>query len=203
MMALATDPQRKRELGLIHMAKATLGLSREDYEHVCRTVTGKASAAAMDAAERDKLLKHFKAKGFQVKPTAKSMQARTLAQDAQSRKVRALWLMLHALGQVRDPSETALAAYVKRMASVDALQWANHYAVIESLKSWAMRYLPQFVRAAMEALYEMDFVTLTPGQREDLTQAVQRLKDARANGVVALFDYYWPIYSLLDEVKPK
>ena len=36
-----TDPTRKRELALIHMAKATLGLSRDDYEHVLRAVTAK------------------------------------------------------------------------------------------------------------------------------------------------------------------
>lgn len=199
----AGDPHRKRELALIHMAKATLWLNREDYEHVLRTVTGKDSAADMNAAEREKLLQHFKAKGFKVKPTARSQQARTLAQDAQSRKVRAMWLMLHALGQVRDPSEAALAAYVKRMAKVDALQWANHFAVIESLKSWAMRHLPQFVKATVEAMYETDFVALNPVQREDLTNMVQSLRKAKSEGVTALFDYYWPIYGLLCEVKPK
>ena len=202
-MPIKPDIHRKRELALIHLAKATLGLSRDDYEHVLRTVTGKDSAADLDAGGRDKLLKHFKAGGFQVKPTAKSKQARTLAQDAQSRKVRAMWLMLHALGQVRDPSEAALAAYVKRVAKVDALQWANHYAVIESLKSWAMRYLPQFVKATVDAAYETDFVALTPGQREDLINMVQSLRKAKSEGVAALFDYYWPIYGLLCEVKPK
>lgn len=198
--ATTTDIHRKRELALIHLAKATLGLSRDDYEHVLRTVTGKASAADLSAPERDKLLKHFKAKGFKVKPTPKSLQARTLAQDAQSRKVRAMWLMLHALGQVRDPSETALAAYVKRMAHVDALQWANHHAVIESLKAWAMRYLPQHVKAGVLAL---DLDTLTPGQREDLSNMVQSLRKAKSEGITALFDYYWPIYGLLEEVTPK
>lgn len=197
----AVDAIRKRELALIHMAKATLGLSRDDYEHVLRTVTGKASAADLNASERDKLLKHFKAKGFQVKPTEKSKQARTLAQDAQSRKVRAMWLMLHALGQVRDPSETALTAYVKRMIKVDALQWAkSQYAVIESLKSWSMRYLPQFIRISM---LELDQTTLSQQQRDNLFQMGQQLRKAKSEGVEALFDYYWPIYSLLDEVKPK
>ena len=196
-----TDIYRKRELALIHLAKATLGLSRDDYEHVLRTVTGKGSAADLNAAERDKLLKHFKAKGFQVKPTEKSKQARTLAQDAQSRKVRALWLMLHALGQVRDPSESALTAYVKRMVKVDALQWAkSQYAVIESLKSWSMRYLPQFIRISM---LELDQTTLSQQQRDNLFQMGQQLRKAKSEGVEALFDYYWRIYSLLDEVKPK
>ena len=200
MSAATTDIHRKRELALIHLAKATLGLSRADYEHVLHTVTGAISAADLDAAGRDKLLKHFKAKGFQVKPSMKSKQTRTLAQDAQSRKVRALWLMLHALGQVRDPSEAALAAYVKRMVKVDALQWADHYAVIEALKAWAMRYLPQYLQAAVKAL---DIETLTIGQRDDLVNMLGSLNGAKSKGITALFDYYWPIYSLLDEVQTK
>lgn len=196
----AADLQRKRELALIHMAKAQLRLSREDYEYVLSTVTGKASAADLDAAGREKLIKHFKSNGFKVKPTGKAQQTRTLAQDAQSRKVRAIWLMLHALGQVRDPSEAALAAYTKRMAKVDALQWANHYAVIESLKSWAMRYLPGYVKPRVQAL---DRQALTPGQREDLMRMVNNLQGAQSMGLTALFDYYWPLYDFLAELEAK
>lgn len=195
---------RKRELALIHMAKAhfktTAGMTDDDYRAVVRQVTGKASSADLDAAGRDKLLRHFKAKGFVVKPTGKANQTRTLAQDEQSRKVRAMWLMLHALGQVRDPSEAALQAYVRRMAKVDALQWANHHVVIESLKAWALRVLPQYLKTALEAL---DQNTLTAGQRDYLDKLLHSLRGAKAAGLTALFDYYWPIYGLLDGLKQK
>ena len=198
------EASRKRELGLIHMAKAhfrtTAGMTDDDYRAVVRQVTGASSSADLDAAGREKLLKHFKAKGFVVKPTGKAMQTRTLAQDAQSRKVRAMWLMLHALGKVKDPSEAALAAYVQRMAKVDALQWAQHLAVIEGLKAWAMRHLPQYLKQAVLAL---DLDTLTAGQRDHLNKLVESLNYARGNGVEALFDYYWPIYGLLDSLKQK
>lgn len=196
----AADAIRKRELGLIHLAKAQLGLSREDYAHVLREVTGQTSAADLDAAGREKLLKHFKTKGFVLKPTGKAMQTRTLAQDAQSRKVRAMWLMLHTLGQVQDPSEAALLAFVKRMTKVDALQWAKHHAVIEALKAWAMRHLPQYLKKAVLAL---DLDTLTPGQCEDLSNMVQSIRRAKAEGVTALFDYYWPLYGFLEGLKKK
>ncbi|MBR8657898.1 regulatory protein GemA, partial [Achromobacter sp. Marseille-Q0513] len=71
--------------------------------------------------------------------------------------VRALWLFLHQLGAVKNPSEEALAAYVKRIAKVDALQWTNGNqteALIETLKKWAMRYLPGQVREMAQTLSE-------------------------------------------------
>lgn len=68
--------------------------------------------------------------------------------------MRALWLFLHELGAVRDPSEAALSAYVKRIASVDDVQWMRGgrrvETVIESLKKWAMRYLPAAVATLKE-----------------------------------------------------
>lgn len=149
---------RKRDLAMIHLAAKQIGLSRDDYEHVLRVVTGCASASELDAGQREQLLKHFEKLGFKRRPPAAKRIAqkpgpakahRPLAMDEESRKVRALWLMLHELGVVRDPSEQALAAYVKRIAKVDALQWARGegvYDVIESLKKWAMRFLPTLVR---------------------------------------------------------
>ena len=65
--------------------------------------------------------------------------------------MRALWLFLHVLGEVRDPSEKALAAYVKRIAKVDDLRWATGDAVtalIETMTKWALRRaLPATVAA--------------------------------------------------------
>ncbi|WP_168224676.1 gp16 family protein [Rhodoferax aquaticus] len=195
-MNMTKDPRRKSELALIHMARSHFSMTRDDYVYVLRELTGKESSADLNAVERERVIKHFKAKGFQVKPTGKAKQTRTLAQDAQSRKVRAIWLMLHVLGQVRDPSEVALAAYTKRMAKVDALQWANHFAVIEGLKGWAMRHLPDYVKPRIQA---MDLNALTAGQREDVLNMVNSLRRAQAEGHTALFDYYWPMFQFLQE----
>lgn len=59
-------------------------------------------------------------------------------------------MFLHELGAVKNPAEEALAAYVKRIAGVDALQWINGEQaerLIETMKKWAMRFLPQAVKA--------------------------------------------------------
>ncbi|MBK1683405.1 regulatory protein GemA [Rhodoferax fermentans] len=153
MSKAATDVQRKRELALIHLAKATLGLSRADYEHVLRTVTGETSAADLDAAGRDKLLKHFKAKGFQVKPTLKSKQTRTAAEQPQVRKLRAMWYALAEVGAVAQPTspgacDLLLEAWAKRqlngtrLGPLDALRFASGEQLnklIEEMKAWGLR----------------------------------------------------------------
>jgi phage gp16-like protein len=69
-------------------------------------------------------------------------QPRKLADDPQSKMIRALWLQLHEAGKVRNPSEEALAAFVKRQHSVDALQWLSTekaQKLIEELKKWLAR----------------------------------------------------------------
>ena len=76
--------------------------------------------------------------GFRPKP-AKRAGTRPLAPGRQPRKMRALWLALYHLGEVRDPSEAALAAFAKRITGIDALQFLEPHeanAVIEGLKSW-------------------------------------------------------------------
>lgn len=69
-------------------------------------------------------------------------QTRSLADDAQSKKIRALWLDMAETGIVKNPSEAALAAYVKRLTGVDTLQWLSTEqasTVIETLKKWQKR----------------------------------------------------------------
>jgi phage gp16-like protein len=143
------DEQRKRELGLIHMAKAHLQLSQADYEHVLREVTGKTSAADLDAAGRDKLLRHFKAKGFKVRTKAGGMSWG----DPQRRKLRAMWYMLAEAGAVDRPAngtacDAAIEAWAKRqingtpLGPLDALRFANGEQLgklIEEMKRWGQR----------------------------------------------------------------
>lgn len=147
---------RRRDLAQIHIALKQLGISDDDHRALLAAVCGVHSAAELDGKGRDQYLQHLKKIGFKVQhkqasnPTAPRKSSRALAPDDQSRKIRALWLQLHALGVVQDASEAALGAYCKRITRIDALQWINTYqasALIETLKKWAMRYLPQAVQA--------------------------------------------------------
>ena len=139
---MATAPDlRKRELAQIHVAKTQLGLDDDTYRAMLWAVARVKSAADLDWGGRKKVLDHLKSKGFKVRPAKKS-GAQRLASDDQSRMVRGLWIELHQAGAVRDPSEQALASYVKRMTKVDQLEWLNGKqmtVVIEALKKWLAR----------------------------------------------------------------
>ncbi len=168
------NQQRQRLIRLIHVARRDLAsvLDEDSYRAILQRIGNKNSAADLTVPELEKVLEHMKRIGFKVrsraKQNSKSAPSRALAQDAESKKIRALWLFLHQLGAVRNPSEEALAAYVKRITGVDALQWINGAQaehLIESLKKWAMRFLPAAVEQLAE---EARSVPLSEQVREQL-----------------------------------
>ena len=151
---MATTKQtthRNRLIKLIQVARRDLGLDEPNYRGILFAQGGNDSLAAMPIDGMQKVLDYLKAQGFKVRST-KTDRKQATGLDAS--KVRALWLFLHELGAVRDPSEAALTAYVKRMAKVDDVQWMRNgrrvETVIESLKKWAMRYLPAAVATLKE-----------------------------------------------------
>ena len=145
-MASKYDRYRTQEIAKIHVAKRDLGLDEEAYRAVLLGAAGVDSAAKLDWRQRAAVLRRLEELGWKPAParkaTGKGKPARKLADDPQSKKIRALWLDLHQLGIVRDPSEAALASYVKRMTGVAALQWLSSVdaiRVIEALKKWRDR----------------------------------------------------------------
>jgi phage gp16-like protein len=129
---------RRRELAQIHIAKAQLGMDDDAYREILWAVCRVKSSAELDWAGRKRLLEHLKACGFKSRPPKSAGQDR-LGDSSQAKLIRSLWLELHAAGTVRDPSEKALAAWVKRMTGVDAVRWlkpAQLNQVIEALKKW-------------------------------------------------------------------
>ncbi|MFZ5659159.1 MAG: gp16 family protein [Pseudomonadota bacterium] len=132
---------RKADLAKIHLAIKELGWDDDTYRTVLWTIARVRSAADLDAKGRHKLISHLKSKGWRPKPS-RGTTKRKLADDGQSKKIRALWLHLHSIGGVRNPSEAALGAFVKRMTGTDALQWLSTEKagkVIEELKKWVAR----------------------------------------------------------------
>jgi phage gp16-like protein len=139
--------KRLQLIRLIHVAKRDLAMDDDAYRAMLRRIGNKESASELSQSKLEQVLEHMKRSGFKVR--SKGKPSRPLAQDGEARKVRALWLLLHELGAVTNPSEEALAAYAKRITGVDALQWlggAKAERLIETLKKWAMRFLPTAVR---------------------------------------------------------
>lgn len=165
MSAVVKKSAMDRKLGAIRVARKQLGLDEDTYRLMLREVTGKSSSKELSLHEVNKVLDHLVKRGFKMtppkgRPGAES--SRRMDTSAEASKVRALWLLLAELGEVKNPSEQALAAYVRRIAKVDDLHWADATAMlrlIETLKKWAMRVLPEKVKAAYLELKERGLVT--------------------------------------------
>lgn len=186
--------QRQRLVKIIHVARRELHMDEPTYRQVLLT-SGKAdSTSAMQTPALTAVLEHMKRCGFKVRAKAGD---RRQASSVDARKVRALWLFLHELGAVRDPSEAALAAYVKRIARVDDLAWARDEAItdlIETLKKWAMRYLPDAVaKLQAEAIERHRVQPFGPEQCKAFEAATLYLQ--RGQG----FDKHWWAWEALQE----
>lgn len=147
-----SDNNRRTQLiRLIHVARRELGMQDDDYRAMLRGMTalgGKTSSADLGIKGLELVRDALIARGFKIKPKANAVAVpkptRALANDEQSRLIRHLWLEMHSQGIVRDPSESSLAAYVCRIAKIEALQWLNTEQasdVIETLKKWQKRAL--------------------------------------------------------------
>ena len=129
----SADAQRKRELGHIHQGRAALAWSEDDYRYHLRNLTGKSSAAELDAAGRARMLAHMAALGFKPK-------ASTFKPFDQAAKIKWLWKKIGEAGGLRDASPAALLAFVGRttgtgVADVKFLPTLEASKVIEALKA--------------------------------------------------------------------
>jgi len=135
-----TDPRVRDLLAKIHIAKKELGLDDETYRAVLRRLIGRDSAKGLSVGKLITLINEFQRLGW--KPPARAGGGRMMGDGVQKAKIRALWLALWNMGEVEDSSEAALAAYVKRVAGVDAPRFLRADAarrVIETLKQWGSR----------------------------------------------------------------
>lgn len=152
---------RNRIFTLLAVGKAELKWDDEFYYGIwlpMRGATlkdGRYSATTLSDKQLINALEAMKRAGFKVRHVNGNQvtgpkNSRALADDAQSKKIRALWLELHAAGGVRDPSERALAHWVagqaKSSKGIEALQWLSSEQasrLIEQLKKWLKRVQKQ------------------------------------------------------------
>ena len=132
----------KANLQKIHIGKKELALPDEIYRDILYQVSGKESSRDISDMQAAKVLERYKELGWKPKAGKKAKTRRPLADSGQARKIRALWLELHQVGKVKEPSEQALLSYVKRMERLDALEWlteAKASRLIEKMKKWLGR----------------------------------------------------------------
>lgn len=132
---------RNAELAQIHIARQQLGLDDDTYRAILWTVARVRSAKDLDWTGRKALLEHFKAKGWKPAPPKQAKAAKPVEPD-QPGLVRVLWSELHAAGLVRDPSDAALGAWLRRNRWPERPEWLDGHQVtkaIEGLKKWLNR----------------------------------------------------------------
>ena len=134
----------------IHVLKAKLQLTDEDYRALIKGLTLKSSSKDMTDKERQAVRDHLQGLAERMgvaKPLRRRGPARTFAQakaaaSPRERKVWALWHQLHRDGLVHDTSAAALNTWVLKMVGVSALAFANDAQLdilIEALKYWQQR----------------------------------------------------------------
>ncbi|MFD3263350.1 gp16 family protein [Phenylobacterium ferrooxidans] len=143
---------RRALLAKIHLGAKDLGLDEDARRDVLEKITGLRSSADCTDRQLIQVLAHYREDlGWtpngarpaapQRKPPAPRSE-RPPAKHPVAKKARALWISLHQLGAVREPSERTLEAFAKRQLGVDRLQWADQsqgFRLIEALKQMAER----------------------------------------------------------------
>ncbi len=135
-----------KHIAAIHVLKAKLRLSDDDYRALLRQLTGQASSKDCTPAQqqqvRDHLQRLAEAAGVASATRRAGFEARVKAASPRERKVWAIWLDMARRGLVHNKSAQALDAFVQRQTGVSALRWcsaAQLDAVIEALKLWQKR----------------------------------------------------------------
>lgn len=140
------DPGQQRRRALlakVHISKKQLGLDEDDYRAVIFQHCGSMSAADATEAQLAAVVQHFGQRGFKAQAKGVPGRRAPAVDTPTARKARALWLSLHQLGAVRNPSEQALEAFARRQLKCEVWRWSDQalaYKLIEALKAMAKRH---------------------------------------------------------------
>lgn len=140
------ETQRKKELAIIHIGAAQLGLKTKTddsaYRDMLKLVCNVESASELSSFGRNKLIKHMKKCGFKVRSNRKESSKVTDDREGLVFKITALWHLLAEAGVVTDKSEKSMTKWCSRITKKAALQWSSKPDLIkcvEGLKQWCNR----------------------------------------------------------------
>jgi phage gp16-like protein len=131
----STAPARSILIKRLHVMQRELGLDEDLYRDKLEALTGKRSAAQLTENELERAVQGFRRIGTATPPK--------IPATPQGRMLQALWISLWNLGLTTDNSDTALLAFVKRQAKVEAVQWLKDQRAVEqvaeAMKGWMVR----------------------------------------------------------------
>ncbi len=150
-----TSPRRRSLLAKVHIAKKQLGLNDDEYRDLLEGMFNVRSSSKLSDKRLVELIEYFKTQGFRDKPNKARSKPQNNAVPASAKearpkwiaKLRAVWISLYYLGVVRDRSDKALTAMVRRVSGgkdtgIQSLQWIDEqaaYLATEALKKMAER----------------------------------------------------------------
>ncbi|WP_102798754.1 gp16 family protein [Bowmanella denitrificans] len=149
----AIQDARKRLIAKVHVGKAKLGLDDDTYRAMLVQITGHNSAAALRPKQLHDVLEHMQSKGFKPSKTGQRRQSPKSGNSrlAEVDKIRAIWIDMARQGFVRDGSEAALDAWIKRQTAkanngvgVESVAWQSGgmaLSNLESIKAWHKRLM--------------------------------------------------------------
>jgi len=120
MRSAASENRRKKLIQLIHVGKAKLGMDEPAYRAFLAGVCGRDSAAKMTLRQLEQALKAMRKNGFKESPDRVKPEEKGRATLDQLEYIKGMWAVC-----ARNKSDAALAAFVKRIARVDALRFLN------------------------------------------------------------------------------
>lgn len=133
-MAAPNRAPTKKQIGLIHVAKARLGLSDDAYRDVLRQAAGVGSASELDVYGFEALMDAFARMGFESDSRKTSYGHRPgMASPAQVKLIRELWWE-YTDG---DGTETGLNHWLERFWHVSSMRFLTAGAapkIITALK---------------------------------------------------------------------
>lgn len=122
-------------LAVIYMGRRALALDDETYRAMLYRLTGKYSSKDLSVLEKRLVVDEMRAWGFKPK--------RQVLEGKYAKKLQALWIAGWNLGIIRDRSDKALLAFVKRQTGIDHIRFLRDSddagRAIEALKSWLQR----------------------------------------------------------------
>jgi phage gp16-like protein len=146
--AARKDPYRAREIAALHAMAKELALTEDSRRDIMERVTGKRSAGDLTPRERQAVLDEFRRLGAGKAKARRRLRVQPAPEMAgMVAKARAMWISLHQLGAIADPTDASLEAWAKRQtkahtadgAGLAALAWAGPAemrSIIEGL--WAI-----------------------------------------------------------------
>ena len=121
-----------KQLGLIHVAKARLGLEDHEYRELLESVAGVRSAKALKPRDFPFLMERFAELGFVSDFAARSYgHRRDMATPAQVEYIRQLWKDCHG-GEL---DEAHLGNWLYRQFKVSALRFVDCHTARQAIKA--------------------------------------------------------------------